>query len=223
MNAVVTYIFGKDAEILREPLVVDPGVEYICVTDQPSLTSEHWRIVADDLPQAKCTRDKMPMVKYNPFKYTDADNVFVMDGTIQISSSLLPLYSQLSKHHLMVKLHRERHCLHDELNAWCQYRQMRPEVILKFQGMALHDGIDLTNQFLVESCIIGFHKSPEIIKLCYLTLEYMRFLGDDGLLCKTNQCPFTYLIEKYHVQYHTFNQDTYFYRYGHNSWKRAYR
>jgi hypothetical protein len=223
MNAVVTYIFGKNTELLREPLVIDSEVDYICVTDQSDLKSEHWRCVIDTIPEAKCVRDKMPMVKYNPFKYTDSDNVIVIDGTIQISSSILPLFKQINKSHLLIKMHRERHCLFDELNAWCQYRQMDPNVILKFYAMASTDGIDLKNNFLIESCIIGFHKSPEILKICQLNLAYMQFLGENGLLCKTNQCPFTYLIEKYRIPYQTLDQDAYFYRFGHNTWNRAYR
>ena len=33
-KAVLTFIFGSDKEILREPIVVDDGVRYVCVTDQ---------------------------------------------------------------------------------------------------------------------------------------------------------------------------------------------
>jgi hypothetical protein len=43
--SVLTYIFG-DGEILREA-PIDANIEYICVTDNPNLTSESWKVSVD--------------------------------------------------------------------------------------------------------------------------------------------------------------------------------
>ena len=56
MNAVITYIFGKNTEILREPLIIDGNTEYICVTDQKNLRSKHYHIIQDAIPQARMIR-----------------------------------------------------------------------------------------------------------------------------------------------------------------------
>jgi hypothetical protein len=223
MNAVVTYIFGENQEILREPLVVDPGVDYICVTDQPSLKSKHWRIIVDDIPQAKCIRDKMPLVKYNPFKYTNADRIIVMDGTLQVRNTLMPLFDTLMYNSLLIKRHPDRDTLSDELMAWVTLRGMNATVVNAFHAMAQLDHIDLDNKFLVESCIIGYRRNNMIAQLCLQVLYYMRFLGENGKLCMTNQCPLTYLIEKNNIKYSCIDQQLIATRYHHNTWVKVDR
>ncbi len=223
MNAVVTYIFGENQEILREPLVLDHNVDYICVTDQPSLTSKHWRIIVDDIPQAKCTRDKMPWVKYNPFKYTNADRIIVMDGTLQVIKSLTILFNQLNTSPLLIKRHPQRSNLLEELNAWIELRHMDASIKDKFYTMSSIDHIPLSNSFLVESCIIGYRRIPVIQTLCNAVLAYMNYLGNNGIMCMTNQCPLTYLIEKFSIKYDYINQLNIAMRYRHNSWTLANR
>ena len=73
-KAVLTFVFGADKEILREPLVVDDGVRYVCVTDQP-LKSDVWEIQREYFPFVKSDRDKVALVKMQPFKYVDAEQV----------------------------------------------------------------------------------------------------------------------------------------------------
>jgi hypothetical protein len=218
MNAVVTYIFGENQEILREPLVVDSNVDYICVTDQPSLTSKQWRIIVDDISLAHCTRDKMPLVKYNPFKYTNADQIIVLDGTLQITNSLAIIFKQLEDHDLAIKMHPERNSLIQELYAWRCLRNLSINVIEKFCIMAMMDGINLDDNFLVESCIIGYRNTPQIHDLCRCVLAYMKYLGDGDKLCITNQCPFTYCIQKSRIDYAKIDQRSVANRYRHGKW-----
>ena len=71
-KAVLTFIFGSGKEILREPLVVDDGIRYVCVTDQP-LKSEVWEIRREYFPFVKADRDKVALVKMQPFKYVDSE------------------------------------------------------------------------------------------------------------------------------------------------------
>ena len=71
-RAVITYIFGRGKELLREPFVVDKDVEYICGTDQSYLKSKVWRIVYELAIMTQNLRDKVALVKFNPFKYTTA-------------------------------------------------------------------------------------------------------------------------------------------------------
>lgn len=223
MNAVVTYIFGENAEILREPLVVDPNVDYICVTDQPSLTSKYWRIIVDELPQAKCIRDKMPLVKYNPFKYTDAAHILVIDGTLQLVNKLDDVFDQLRIYDLLIKRHPQRTTLADELTEWTHRRHLEPSTLNKFAAMSLFDGISLENNFLIESCVIGYTVNNNIKLLCDAVIKYMEFLGTNGKLCITNQCPFTYIVEKFGIPYGYINQKAFALRYRHNSWVLANR
>lgn len=223
MDAVITYIFGKDKEVLREPLTVDDGVEYICVTDQKNLQSNVWKIKYDAMHEVSCLRDKMVYVKYNPFKYTNADRICVIDGTLQITKSLKPFFNKLSTSEMLIKLHPQRNNLYDELQAWEHIRGTDESIRLKYMVMADCDGINLDNNFLVESCIVGYSKTKHVLKLCYRILQYMRFLGDNNKFADSNQCVLTYLLQKHTIILDIINQSSYATRYKHGTWQLADR
>ena len=94
--AVFTYIFGKNTEKIREPRFIDKNVEYICVTDQKDLTSKHWKIIYEPLEDVKSLRDKTALVKFNPFKYTDADRIVIHDSSLEQIASLQSLFEKLT-------------------------------------------------------------------------------------------------------------------------------
>lgn len=216
--AVITYIFGKGKEILRKPLVKD-DIEYICVTDQKDLKSSDWKIIYDEIPQANCVRDKMVYVKYNPFKYTDADRICVIDGTLEITKSLIPLFEQVKDNDLLVKLHPERNNLFIELCEWIKTRGMPKDAIHKFQIIAKHEHLDLNKKFLLESCVIIYTRKPIIQELCEEEISFMKFLGNNGNLFLSNQCVLSLLIQKAKVKFGFINQKDFFKRYNHGTTK----
>ena len=215
--AVITYIFGKDKELLREPLVVDKDVEYICVTDQKDLKSKIWKIIYDDIPEANCTRDKMVYVKYRPFKYTNANKVCVIDGSIEIKSSLLNLFKQLENNDILIKKHPGRDNLNDELIAWNRLRGMTLLDIAKFKYIADKNNIDLNKKFLIESCVLLFNKNNKIKNLCEDVISYMKFIGGKTLFL-SNQCTLTMLLQFDQYKIKHLNQNIYFNKYHHNSY-----
>lgn len=216
--AVITYIFGKRKEILRSPLVKD-DIEYICVTDQNDLTSAEWKIIYDDVPQAACLRDKMVFVKYNPFKYTDADVICVIDGTLEITKSLIPLFEQCMNNDLLVKLHPERNNLLTELTEWIKTRGMPKDTISKFQIIAKHNQLNLKKSFLLESCVIVYTRKSKVMELCEKEMTYMSFLGSNGKFFLSNQCVLTLLIQKTNLKFGFINQKEFFNRYDHGTTK----
>lgn len=216
--AVITYIFGKGKEILRKPLVKD-NIEYICVTDQKDLKSLDWKIIYDEMPKVKCIRDKMVYVKYNPFKYTDADRICVIDGTLEITQSLIPLFEQVKDNDLLIKLHPERDNLFVELGTWIKTRGMSSDYLQKFQVIAKCEKLDLNRKFLLESCVIVYTRKPIIQKLCEEEISFMKFLGNNGNLFLSNQCVFTLLIQKAKVKFGFINQKDFFKRYNHGTTK----
>ena len=113
--AVITYIFGKNQELLREPLVIDKDVEYICVTDQKDLKSKIWKIIYEPQNNVKSLRDKVALVKFNPFKYTNAEKIIIQDSSLQCISSLIPLFESINEYDIGLKKHPGRSNLKDEL------------------------------------------------------------------------------------------------------------
>lgn len=220
--AVITYIFGKNKELLRTPLVKD-DIEYICVTDQKDLKSSYWKIIYDEMSEVKCVRDKMVYVKYNPFKYTDADRICVIDGTLEITKSLIPLFEQVKDNDILVKFHPQRDNLYVELNEWIKTRGMPSNALIKFQIIAKQNNLDLKKKFLIESCVIVYSNSNNIKELCKNEIEYMKFLGNNGNLFLSNQCVLTILIQQMNIKFSYLNQKSFFTRYGHGTMKLANR
>ena len=214
--AVITFIFGKNKELLRKPLFKE-NIEYICVTDQKDLKSSDWKIIIDEMPNIKCVRDKMVYVKYNPFKYTDADYACVIDGTLEIKSSLLPLFEQLNDHDILVKPIPTKHSIYTALQEWIRTRNMPSNAIQKFQVMAKHDKIDIYKNYLIESCVLVYKNSSKTQELFNKELDYMKFLGENGNLFLSNQCVLTYIIQNEDFNIGYINQKLYFNRYWHNS------
>lgn len=218
-HAVITYIFGKNKEMLREPKVIDSDVEYICVTDQKYLSSKNWKIIYEPMDDVESLRDRFAYVKYNPFKYTNAEKICVMDSTLEIKSSLMPLFSILDYTEGVFKKHSIRKTLAEELPVW-RGRGLRNNVIQKFYYMAKHDGVNLDNVPLVESCMFLIHNNDCGKELCNTVLNYMKFLGNDNNLIITNQCPLSYILHLYHKNEFTLVginfQKQFFNRYEHN-------
>ena len=154
-NAVVTYIFGENRELLREPLVVDEDTEYICVTDQTKLKSNVWKLIYDPMPEIRSLRDKMANVKYNPFKYTEAENILVQDGSFEIKTSLEILFKEIENHDIGLKLHPVRDNLEQELPKWLA-RRLPQETIKNFYIMSSVDKIKLSDVKLYETSVILF-------------------------------------------------------------------
>lgn len=222
-NAVVTYIFGENRELLREPLVVDEDNEYLCITDNPKLQSNNWKMILDPMKEINSLRDKVAHIKFNPFKYTNAENILVMDGSLEIKNSLLPLFEEIKDYDIGLKLHTYHFNLKAELPFWLS-RGLPKETILKFYQMARIDGIDLSKVTEYEGCLILYKNNVYCKKFCKEILSYMKFLGDGENMIITNQCPLSYLVHKNHKSDKIFkiNQFDYFNRYIHNTnhfWK----
>lgn len=219
-KAVITYIFGKNKEKLHDPMVIDENVEYICVTDQENLKSSKWKIIYDPMKDVVSLRDKVVNVKFNPFKYTSVDNVCVMDSTFKIKNSLNDFFNLLETHDAVFKKHSYRKNLKDELPFW-RYRGLDYKTIAKFNAMAKHDNINLSNVTQLEGCLFLLKRSELSEDICSTLIKYMKFLGTNENMIVTNQCPLSYIVYKnFKEKTGMFNYDLqkkFFIRYKHNS------
>lgn len=215
--AVITYIFGNNTEYLKEPIIIDSDIEYICVTDQTNLKSNVWKIIYDPMQSVKSNRDKVVYVKFNPFKYSKAEKICVIDGTLEIKNSLIPLFEQVKDNDILVKKHPERNNLFVEIQEWIKTRGMPKNALDKFQTMAKNFNIDLHKDYLLEGCIIVYNKTQKTINLCEDEISYLNFLGENENMFYSNQCVLTFLTEINDIKFSYLNQKDYFRRYLHNS------
>lgn len=217
MNAVITYIYGHN-ELLRDPLFIDDNTEYICITDNPGLKSNRFRIIYDPRLTIKSNRDKMAYTKFSPFEYTTAENIVIMDGSCQITKSLIPLVDMLNNYSIVCKRHPVRTNLYDELFKWHAERHLSFDVINKFYAMASQDHVDIHQSLLIEGNIFAIHRCDLTIQLMRNVLLFMRWLGTGGKLVDTNQCVLTYLLIKYNIEPGWLTQSNFILRYIHNTW-----
>ena len=218
-KAVLTFIFGADKEILREPLVVDDDVRYVCVTDQP-LKSDVWEIQRECFPFVKSDRDKVALVKMQPFKYVDAEQVVTIDGSLQIKAHLGPLFDEAARHPIGLKRHPLRSNLEQELPFWVG-RGMPKETIHEFEMMAEKDGLSLSRVPLFEGCVIAWRNTAFSHALGRSVLKLMERLGDGQNKLITNQCALSYVLKQ--IYPHTLttyyiDQHKFFKRFFHNTY-----
>lgn len=216
-KAVITFIFGKGKELLREPKIIDEDVEYICVTDQKDLKSKNWKIVIDLMSEVKVVRDKMVYVKYNPFKYTNAEQICVIDGALEIKTSLKDFFNELDNNEIALKNHPKRKWLDIELNEWCKVRNLDRNYINKFDYIAKQNNLSLNKINVYETCVIGYNNNTACRNLCENVISYMKFLGQNGNLLMTNQCVVSLLMKINPLKCSIINQLKYFNRYRHNT------
>lgn len=216
-NAVITYIFGHNQEILKEPQKIDGYTDYICITNQTNLKSKHWKIIYDEIPQTNISRDKVVYVKFNPFKYTTAKNICIIDGTIEIKAPLYDLFQPLSEYDILVKKHTERNCIADELIAWKKLRNLKTSFIEKFKILADTLNVNLSNEFLIEGNIIVIKNNDTTKYLFENLINNMEKLSED-ILFPSNQCMLSLMLQAYNINYdYIKNPEEYFSRYEHNS------
>lgn len=220
-NAVVTFIFGKHKEILRKPLVKDDDTEYICVTDDSELKSDFWKIVYDPMPDVLSLRDKMARVKLFPFKYTSAENICVLDGALEIKHSLYDFFTDLSDTEMLLKKHPKRDNLLKELFEWKKVRNLPPETIAKFEGMAKYHKFNLSKTPVFESCVIGYKNCSSTQNFCSLVLNYMKYLGSNEQMIMSNQCVISLLMMIHPIKFKYIEQKKFFTRYEHGRWDKC--
>lgn len=175
-QCVFTYIFGKNKEVLRDPLVIDDNVEYICVTDQNDLKSKVWKIIYDPLPTIESLRDKVALVKFNPFKYTDADEILIQDSSLQICASVKQLFELLKNNDILLKKHPEVSDLTTELWRWVRLRKMPKCQVDKFEKMSKIDSICLNKIPVYECCVLCIKNDEMTRNLFSALLTLMQIL-----------------------------------------------
>lgn len=83
--SILTCIFGN-YEILRQPLVIDPECEYVCVTDREDLYDngiweiKHLNTVLQSMPFT----NQWTYVRFHPFDFVTNNICLYLDGSIQV-------------------------------------------------------------------------------------------------------------------------------------------
>jgi hypothetical protein len=167
---VVTYIFNN-YEILKDPLEIDPDCDYICFTDDASLTSSGtFKIIyLKELDTDKLTGvQKMLALKYQIYRYIPDvekyDYIVRLDGSIAIYKSLRPIVEYMNnwKYDISVAPHYKRDNYIDEYNTWISARNLNPAYYNMFQLAISKSSYNYSVSGLIETTVQIYRNCKEI-------------------------------------------------------------
>ena len=118
MRAVYTVVTGGYEE-LSDNHVPSPGVDHICLTDDPELTSEFWRIVLveREFPSDPSRSQRLLKIVGHPALDSYDETVYV-DNSVTLLSDVNPLFDLwLASSDMTVALHSFRDTVTDEFAA----------------------------------------------------------------------------------------------------------
>lgn len=192
---VLTYIFG-DYERVHEVKEKDPEADYVLVTDNLELESDTWRIVHDAGLRGLTVWEKCYAVRFHPFKYTTADIVVRIDGSIGINQSLKPIIDEFErgKYDRCLMIHPRRNTMPDEYHIWVHargYSQQQAERCLNTMKML---GYDWNYKGLFQGCfeVVRRNRINELTN--DTTFDLLRYLAGDGHIQRVNQTILSFVI-----------------------------
>ena len=215
---VLTYLFG-DHTLLRDPLFVDDGIEYVCISDRPITPSKVWRIVVNPLSYLQDDRLRVAYVKFHPYNFVDAEKVLVLDASYQITGSILPLFKQATDD-VMLLPHLYRSRLKEELAVWVELGRMTQRQASWFKSIVPYLGGNL-DEPLYELSASVWSNTP-MSRL--LGMETYAVLELNGF--PSNQIPCSLLAERHFKRYvGAISSECMagLKKYHHNSWKSCSR
>ena len=137
-------------EKIHEVKNPNPKVEYVCVTDDESLTSETWKIIYK--------KDIWFLdVKHNVFDYVNTDVCLWLDGSYEITDDptnelVLPFIS--SEKDMMISLHDVRTNVFDEMCQWWICRNIPDENIKMLCKILIDNGMTGLDILFQTSCFL---------------------------------------------------------------------
>jgi len=89
--AIITFSFNE-YDFPKKPYFVDDDIEYICVTDHPEYCEgTGWKPIVDSRFAHANPIYASYYVRYHAHEYTNADIILIIDGSLRIATSVMPL------------------------------------------------------------------------------------------------------------------------------------
>lgn len=127
-KTVYTAIFGPYDD-LKDPLVITPGWQYICYTDQP-LQSDVWKIEHREmLPEGACRTARYYKIMFH--RHIETELSIWIDASFQINTNLDEWMDKYFKEPFTCIKHPVRNCVYTEGAACIKRGKDAPQVIRK--------------------------------------------------------------------------------------------
>lgn len=163
--AVYTAIMGG-FDSLQDPLIVTPGIDYICFTDNKKIKSKVWKIRYIEKKDME-SRKKARQIKLKPHIYLhDYDYSVWVDGNILILKDLSELVGGFISEDKKISTfkHFERNCIYEE-GVYCAYlKKADANSIYKQLAYCIEQGYPIDNGLAETNVLIRNHSNLKVIK-----------------------------------------------------------
>ena len=162
---VYTAIIG-DYDDLRDPLIVEPGVSYVCYTDQKHIKSDVWDIrYIDEVPEEK-RAIRVREYKMLPHKFfPEYESSIWVDASLKIIGKLTELIEKYQKHaNFLLMPHNERICVYDEAFEVIKLLLTPKHKVFAQVKYYLNDGYPCDNILLVGGFLARNHNDDKVIQ-----------------------------------------------------------
>jgi|TARA_R110001583_G_scaffold18383_37_gene73191 hypothetical protein len=165
---VYTAIYGeKDA--LKDPLVVNPNVDYLCFTDNKNIKSNVWKIIHHPAIHTDPVRSAK-IFKVKPHEFlSDYDISLWVDANFLIKTDLQTFFQKsdfLSKAGMMLFQHDQgRNCIYDEANTIMQDRKDDPALVNAQMNKYREEKFPPQHGLSANSIMLKKHNDSAIIAL----------------------------------------------------------
>ena len=196
--SLLAYIFNG-YEQLHEVGEMDPECEYVLVTDDPTLKSNTWNIVIDPALEGLSTFDKCYAVRFNVFKYCHTDICIYLDANIVINRSLKKLIDIFTggDYEMALMPHVMRDDFVSEYEAWVRLRNYPVENARKFLQFCRMSNYDFNYRGLYQGNFKIVRNDKVNRDFEALSLAFLKYLGEDGVIERLDQTVFTYVLNYY--------------------------
>ena len=196
--SLLAYIFNG-YEQLHEVRETDPECEYVLVTDDRSLKSATWKIVYDPSLEGLSVFDKCYAVRFNVFKYCSTDICIYLDANIVINRSLKKLIDIFTggDYEMALMPHVMRADFVSEYEAWVRLRNYPVENARKFLQFCRMSNYDFNYRGLYQGNFKIVRNDKVNRDFEALSLAFLKYLGEDGVIERLDQTVFTYVLNYY--------------------------
>lgn len=196
--AIIMYNFNN-YEIMRDVpnYALDNEIEYIYITDNSNLKAKNWKIIIDHDLDNLSPFDKCYSVRFNLFKYTSAEYIMYIDGSIQILQNPKIYFEQFIKSNcdISVCVHPSRTNIFDEYVEWVRIRNYDKQQAFKCLSYMSETGYDAKNYKGLYQGGFRVFKNTKIQKQldidCYNILKQ---LGNNNKIERLDQTIYSFLL-----------------------------
>ena len=168
-NKVVYTCITGGYDSLLEPKYITPDFDYVCFTDNPSLTSSTWDIrpIPKELENLSKVKQQR-YIKINPHKLLSEYELSIwVDGNVDLKGDLNKFINESFEDGVSVYVptHPSRNCIYAEAKAVLSMRKDTKEIVNPQMERYEKEGFPKKYGLLQSNILLRKHNEPDCIKL----------------------------------------------------------